>query len=540
MKDINKKWEKRGSCKNIRDYISETTGQSPEMIISSGRMSYACPGIHEAALRLHKAAMDGRPVHAVVDYDADGLGAGAELYMVFKKMGIRGFKITIPKRFSDGYGMNPDIVRKIPANAFVMTVDNGISAITAIQDAKKRGMEVVVLDHHQRNGILPPADLIVDPEDQPAGWDSPHYCGAGLVYKLAEELFPGDGLFLDQLSSLACISTIADSVNVLGDNRNIILRGLKNLNQCNCPEGLAAVLKLLGEKESLENIGIREIGFKVAPMLNAPGRLHDEGGIFTLNCLFSRGNGAVAAAEKLYQINEQRKDLILQAKQNIKENHPGYIIWGDKTRFIYLPHFHEGLCGILAGHICEETRLPTFVMTEAADGTIKGSARCQDNADVFSILQAASEELLKFGGHKCAAGFSFSNTKMMGVFNLIEAAAPAYGERDSFYYDLEALPFGLPAVYTQLTQIGVYGTGLPLPVIKITGAVDEPKFIGAEKTHLSFKMAGINYIAFSLAEKYKQSGCPERMTVYATLGTNWWKGRQSIQADVIDITEVGK
>lgn len=527
-------WKKKGLCSNLSEYVTETTGLQINTILDSGRYRYVCPGISEAAEMLSDAVYSGRPVRVIVDYDADGIDAGAEIFMILRKMGAKDFIITVPKRLKDGYGMKTSMLDGVPDNAFIMTIDNGITALPAISEAKRRGMTVVVLDHHQHNGELPPADLIVDPEDNPAGWTFPHYCGAGLTYKLGEALFPGDKNFLDQLSVFACLATIADAVNVLGDNRNIILRGLKNMNSRNCPDGIAAVLEYLKNNKKVENIGIYEIAYKIAPMINAPGRLSDNGGKFTLSCMFQKGLKAAASAEKLFQINEERKELVEEAKKRIRERDRSCMILGERIRFVYLPDFQEGLCGILAGHISEETGLPVFVMAKNPEGAIKGSARCQQNENVFKLLQKAAALMSSFGGHDCAAAFKFEEKNIQAVYHILECSARQPEEQDVRFYDLEVLPVSIPAVYTSLAQIGVSGVGFPSPVLKITAPVDEPKAIGEEKNHLSFKMAGIKCIAFSMYNKYLSMGSPLRMTVYATLGTNWWKGRAYTQLEVID------
>ena len=196
------KWMKRGSCRNVAEYIYEKTGMKQTEIMATEKTRYPCPGIKEAADMLRKAVSQGRHIEVVADYDADGIGSAAQMYLILTKAGAKGFRINIPKRMLDGYGINKRIISVIPDGSLVITVDNGISANEAISLAKARGMEVIVLDHHIRGGELPPADLIIDPEDDPKGWGSPFYCGAGLTFKLAECLFPDDAGFLDGLPAL--------------------------------------------------------------------------------------------------------------------------------------------------------------------------------------------------------------------------------------------------------------------------------------------------------------------------------------------------
>lgn len=530
------KWMKRGSCRNVAEYIYEKTGMKQTEIMATEKTRYPCPGIKEAADMLRKAVSQGRHIEVVADYDADGIGSAAQMYLILTKAGAKGFRINIPKRMLDGYGINKRIISGIPDGSLVITVDNGISANEAISLAKARGMEVIVLDHHIRGGELPPADLIIDPEDDPKGWGSPFYCGAGLTFKLAECLFPDDAGFLDGLSCFAAISTIADSVNVTRDNRNIILRGLKNLNARRCTEGLGAILDYVAVQKNMEHIGIGEIGFKIAPIFNAPGRLENDGGILILNALFQRGEKAKKYAEKVYSINEKRKDLVQTLKEKVESGEIGEgFLRKRNIIFLYVPDFPEGLCGILAGSLCEDGGRPAFVMTKAEDGSIKGSARSQDGANVFNILKEAENYLTRFGGHEQAAGFSLDEGNLLDSYKAMEAAAPDPGCVSEKYYDLDVLPISLQAVHSAMGQVGVYGVGLPEPVLKVNGPVDDPNEIGEDKTHLSFKMSGVRCIGFGLAEKYRELGKPTRMTVYGTVGTNWYKGRSYVQLHVMDI-----
>lgn len=520
-------WQKRGKCTSFEAYLYERTGHHMDELLDSGSLAYLCHGMCEAANLIKRAVYEKRKLYVIVDYDADGIGSGAEIFMTLKKLGASNFQIIIPKRMKDGYGINIRMLEMIPDGSFILTIDNGIAAQPAIIEAKRRGMTIVILDHHQQNGQLPPADLIIDPEAIPEGWTFTHYCGAGLTYKLAEFLFPQDIAFLDQLSTFACISTIGDSVSVTGDNRNIILRGMRNLNARNCPEGLAAILDYLKENCKMEHISEYEIGFKIAPLLNAPGRLADEGGKFVLQSMFQKGAAAQKCAEKLYLINEKRRELVKDAQDRMVPK-------GEKIKFLYLPNFQEGLCGILAGHISEDTQLPTFVMTKASDGSVKGSARSNASTDIFVLLKNVSGMLSRYGGHPAAAGFSFDEKYLDPIYECLESGAPIPSQMNVKFYDLDTVIEELPQIYLSMQRIGIFGFGLPTPVLRIRAFIFEPKAIGIEKIHLSFKISGMKCIAFSLYEKYKDLGEPNYMTLYITLTTNWWKGQSSMQLNVLD------
>lgn len=154
---------------------------------------------------------------------------------------------------------------------------------------------------------------------------------------------------------------------------------------------------------------------------------------------------------------------------------------------------------------------------------------------MFNLVKGAERYFTRFGGHEQAADFSLKESDLIKAYQAMEAAAPVPGEVDEKYYDLEILPISIQAVHTAMSQIGVYGVGLPEPVLKVNGPIDEPDEIGEDKSHLSFKMSGVRCIGFGLAEKYRELGNPTKMTVYGTVDTNWYKGRAYVQLNVMDI-----
>ena len=519
-------WLKRGGYSTYEEFVPAQSGCTTDELVKTGDTKYKCPDIDKAAAMIKDAVKRNVPIHVIVDYDADGLDSGAEIFMILQKLGAKDIKITVPKRMSDGYGMNMRMVNEIPDGAFVITIDNGITAVEPIREAKRRGMTVLILDHHQQNGDIPEADLIIDPEAFPIGWTFNGYCGAGLTFKLAQYLFPDDTVFLDQLSCFAAIATVGDSVNVTGDNRNIIRRGLDNINKRNCVPGLSAILDVLGERDKVEHVGIYEIAFKIAPMFNAPGRLDDDGGRFVLNALFQRGN-AKQYAEQLHDTNTKRKEMVNTAIETLQPK-------GTNIAFLYDASLPEGLCGIIAGHLASDLHRPAFVMTDSAAG-VKGSARCEADQDVFKLMQTCSDIFTQFGGHQCAAGFSLEKKDVDRLLEELDKHAPVPTHSDIQYYDLDIDENDLLNAYIHMNRIGVYGVGLEKPVLRVKTTLSDVRAIGGEQQHLKCRAANMPAIGFSLAEKYQALGEPQLVTLYGTLSTNYWKGRGSAQYEIMDI-----
>ena len=524
-------WKKRGACTTFEEYVQEKTGTTSADIQASGSVTYICPQIPEIA---EKIRINTRPICVVADYDADGIGSAAILHSVFKKLGLE-HQIIIPKRMKEGYGMNPSMVERIKPGSLVITIDNGISANEAIDRAYEAGMEVVIMDHHLASGVLPKAEIIADPEQIPDGWTFDGYCGAGLAFKLAEELFPKETEFLDTMSCFAAISTIADSVNVTGDNRNIILRGLKNINSSprRCLPGLSALLDVVKERDRVDVFGVTEIAFKVAPIINAPGRLDDDGGIRVLTCLFA-GSDAKEKAEAIYEENRVRISLVKEAIEEME-------VRGSNISFVYDEKIREGICGIIAGKLAQESHKPAFVMTKAENGLIKGSARCEEDCNVFEMISGAGYLLAGYGGHQCAAGFSLQEQNLEELLRYLDSHVSKDAMEASNYYDLEAEPSQLTNMFLAMRKIDVFGAGLEKPVIKVTSEITDAKKIGADKTHLTFKVhGGTKTIAFGMAEAYFEMGEPNEMTVYGTLEVNWWKGTPYVQLQAVDIEKEAK
>lgn len=536
-------WIKRNEdVKDFVSYVVTKTGKTASEIISERdpKKQYRTHGLVEIAGRLLYAKRYGRTVCGVFDYDADGLMSAAEMHLLLSKLGIR-HTLTIPKRFSEGYGVNPSMIERLQGNVLV-TVDNGIAAKEAVTDAKKKGMEVLIMDHHNAplKAILPPgiepsrddldlpdADIIVDPEAPlPDGWDYTHYCGAGLVYKLACIMAEGDTAFLDMMCSLAAIATIADSVDVTGENGRIIEHGLDCINRGAAPEGLLAILDVLREDKVKDAPFTAEsVGYYLAPMINAPGRLADAGGEFVLQCIFSKGEKAKELARQLAAINEERKKLVEECVERGGEQ-------VDRVVFLYDERIPEGICGIIAGRLSEQYHRPTFVMTKSEEGKVKGSARCEENTSVLPLLYAAQPVLSGFGGHDQAAGFSLEESCVKDFRASLEKAALPHKDEDTEYYDFDLMPADVLLLYMEQNHVKIFGAGLELPTVRIRGRVSGARAIGSEKTHLSFQMANTKCIAFGMAAEYEELGSPEVMTIYGTVGVNWYKGQPSPQIQV--------
>ena len=307
-------WKSKG-FKNVMDAVQHNTGLAEEFLHPS-QEPYYIQNLDLMAMWIQAYASQNAPITVIGDYDADGVCATGGLYLLLRELHADNIKLRLPRRMSEGYGLSEKIVDEVNGGV-IITVDNGIAAIPAIKKAKEKGMVVLVIDHHEPkmdNGqiVLPEADLIIDPHvpdhliQKGVAVKSTfnEYCGAGLVYKLAQAMIPGTKT-LKKISAFAAIATVADVMPLVSDNRNIYHEGIRSIRDRDITPGLQCMINLL-QSDNIVNEG--DIGFKLAPMLNAPGRLYDDGANISLQTLIT-GNytNATMMAQELNGINDVRK-----------------------------------------------------------------------------------------------------------------------------------------------------------------------------------------------------------------------------------------
>ncbi len=340
-----------------------------------------------------------RHFFVIGDYDVDGVMATSIVMKILNWLRIDG-EFYIPHRFTDGYGANPKIIEKVSNNSVVILVDNGIVAFDAVNAAKEKGCSIIILDHHLKadTGELPAADFLIDPNavDQCEFVD---YCGAGLAYKLAEAI---DYPRMDEISVLAAYATIADCVSLTGENWLIA----QSLNKIDKNIGLKALCSVMGDEMHDENAA----GFKICPAINAAGRLLDNGATHSVNLMLCRDTEqALNLAKYSKQLNEERKMLVEYSLRRAEKVLGNFDSSNKKSIVIIVPKVPEGIVGIVAGKLAEKYNVPTVVCSRLENGFIKGSARSEGERNhLKNILDGCKDLLLKYGGHKAAAGLTLS------------------------------------------------------------------------------------------------------------------------------------
>ena len=424
----------------------------------------------KAASLLEAAIANNELIAISSDFDNDGIFSGLLLKEAIIELGGRAAIFT-PNRVMEGYGVNSRIVEEANANgaSVLLTCDNGIAAFEAIDEAKKLGMTVIVTDHHEvpfeehdgkKTYLLPKADAIVDPKQEDCAYPFKSLCGTGVAYQLMTLLFrrmkrtmSRQEIFLQYTA----IATVADVMELVGENRILVRKGLSYLNHTN-HIGLRALMEVCGI--SPEQVRAYHIGFILGPCFNAAGRLDTI--VHALALLESKEyDQALALAGELWAMNEERKELTRVGTERAVELIEHATWKNEHVYLVYIKDCHESVAGIIAGRLRERYYRPVLVFTDSSEeGQIKASGRSIDDYDMFTELSAFRNLFLRFGGHKMAAGLTMekknleilrdglnarctlTQTKLMPLV-MIDAAMPLGYISEEVIADFEKLePFG--------------------------------------------------------------------------------------------------
>ena len=356
-------------------------------------------GMDEAVREIVKAKEQGRKVAIASDFDCDGIFSAYILWKGFQKIGLDS-EIFTPDRVKEGYGLNRRIVDEALAGGrdFLVTCDNGIAANEEVDYAKKLGMTVIVTDHHEVQEQMPNADAILDPKRDDETYPFRGLCGAGVAFKLICALYDAQQVpaeAKDELLEYAGIATVADVMELQGENRILVKYGLKALSHTK-NIGLRALLKVQELEDKQITAG--HIGFILGPCFNAAGRIATVAESFSL-LMEEDEEKALEKAERLKEINESRKQMTEdgaeEAYLKLEEKEAKNKL--PKVLIVLLPDTHESLVGIIAGRVKERYNRPTIVFTETEDGLVKGSGRSIESYHMYQALCGVQDLLLKFG-----------------------------------------------------------------------------------------------------------------------------------------------
>jgi single-stranded-DNA-specific exonuclease len=385
-------------------------------------------GMEEAVTLLAKAVMAQQRIMIVADFDTDGATSCAVAIRGLQAMGAKHLNYIVPNRFVHGYGLTPELLAEVPEQQqpdLLLTVDNGIASIAGVEAAHARGIKVLITDHHLPGEVLPKADAIINPNQHGDEFPSKNMAGVGVCFYLLlglRQYLRSENWFelqhieepkLNSLLDLVALGTVADVVPLDKLNRTLVNLGLARIRAGRACAGINALIEVSGR--DLRTLASQDMGFSIAPRLNAAGRLEDMGmGIETL--LMNNPAEALSAAHVLDDINIQRRvveqdmqadALTMLTGMSFDENNPplGYCLYDEQ--------WHQGVIGLLASRIKERQHRPVIAFAPGDEGEVKGSARSIPGVHIRDVLalvanQAPAGMLTRFGGHAMAAGLTIA------------------------------------------------------------------------------------------------------------------------------------
>ena len=448
-----------------------------------------------AAALLARAIAQRRPVRVCGDYDADGVTGAALLVRAVTNLGGRA-DFHVPHRLRDGYGLRPEVVARAAADGVevLVTVDCGATDFEAVAAARAAGLAVIVTDHHQVEARLPQADALINPRRRDCSYPFPDLAGVGVAFKLVCGLLQEMGIdtrshlkFLD----LVTLGTVGDIVPLVGENRVLVTHGLPRL-QASRKRGVAALLDtadLAGR-----TLTSRDVLFRLAPRLNAAGRMDDPRE--SVRLLLTRDpDEAQTLAERLSALNDERREedrrTLDEADAMVRDT---VDLASERSLVLASEGWHPGVVGIVASRLVERYCRPTLLIA-LRDGVGTGSGRSLGAFHLWEALDRCSGLLVRFGGHRRAAGFTVQAAQVDALRAAFgEIACACLTDEDlapvlhlDAWADLSELTL---ETVSQLNALGPFGTGNPEPVLGARHvAIDEITTCGAEGRHLRLRLS---------------------------------------------------
>jgi single-stranded-DNA-specific exonuclease len=501
-------------------------------------------GMPAAVARLVRAIEQHERITAYGDYDVDGVSSTALLVGFLRACGAD-VDFHVPHRLRDGYGLNTEAARALIAGGtrVLVTLDCGVTAVAEIDEAVRLGADVVVVDHHTAPAELPRATAILNPWQPGCTYPTRHLCAAGVTFLLCAGLrreLRARGFFerrpepnLKQMLDLVALATIADVVPLTGANRILVHAGLSVL-ATTAREGLRALRAVAALPEGPLTAG--QVAFRLAPRINAAGRLDDAGRAVRLLLSTDAGEAARIARE-LDAANAERQDLerhILDeavAEAERRENVRALVLAGEG--------WHAGVVGIVASRLVDRFHLPAVVVgVDPATGVGKGSGRSIEAFHLHEALAACSEHLVRFGGHKHAAGLTVERDRLPAFRAAFEAEAARrladHVPGPRLKVDALVNPADLSdGLCQELASLAPFGAGNPEPVLLLAGAAARPRVVGGKEgraAHLKLTLADAplaDAIGFGLGDVAQ--GLPDRLDLAFTLGFDEYRGERRLQ-----------
>jgi single-stranded-DNA-specific exonuclease len=507
--------------------------------------------MEKAVDRIWKAIHQKEKICIYGDYDADAVTANAVLQQAFRYLGVEADSY-VPDRFSEGYGVNLDAISKIKDSGVkvIITVDCGTNSGDAADFCAQNGMDFIVTDHHEIIGDPPKAYALINPKNRKDTYPYENITGVAVAFKLATALLKDprakaqvpnyvDG-FEKWLLDLVATGTVADCHSLIGENRILVKYGLKVLQKTRW-QGLRALIKLAELDFNQKPPDTYTLGFVIAPRLNAAGRL--EHANVALHLLMAENPvEAMEKAARLEEVNQRRQQLTKTILSEAQEK--VLAIQDRKVLALVGEGWPKGVMGLVAGRLAEEYYKPVIVL-EQTELICTGSARTAGEFNLIEALKFSSEHLLKFGGHKQAAGLSLERSKFELFYQkILEHADSMIDEKSTErILELEAelaeedFQFSIFNLITQLEPFGVDNTKPKFLVSNVKILSSRP--VGATGQHTQYQLQKGNRqiaaIAFNSAFFEKNFKVGDTVDVAAELIEDNWNGNSNIKLKIADL-----
>ena len=487
------------------------------------------PNIEKIAKKIKTHALFGDKIMIFGDYDADGIGSITILYRALKRLGkYVNVDWIVGNRYKDGYGLSKRVINEcIKKNIdLLITLDCGISNRKEIKYAKDNGIEVIVIDHHEKDEEdLPECDF-VDLKIRKGDYTFDQLCACGATWRVAQYILDDD---LYDLIDIVTLSTVADMVPLLGENRIIVKEGIKKIKEGNINTGIS---ELMYRKEiKNEELKTHHFGFKICPMINAVGRLGSAKP--AVDILISDDEKKIATlGYKLLKKNEERQDLtkkhLQKAIERVKE---------DDNIIIYKDKISPGIVGIVAGDLKEFFNKPAIVLScDENSKELKGSCRSINPLSMYALLKECSDLLNTFGGHKMAAGLSIDADNLEEFTSRLCKLTEGI-EYEEIKYDLKVCPTKMTKeLIKDIDRLVPFGMGNPKPKFYYEDLRAKSVKKSRSGEHLMFKVEGIDCIAFGAGDKYNLCKNNTINIIYQP-DINTYNGKTSLQLKVKKIVK---
>ena len=512
--------------------------------------------MEKAAERIAQAVMNHESICIYGDYDVDGVTATALMYIFLMQCGAN-VSYYIPNRLEEGYGLNKDAITEIHQRGtnLIITVDCGISAIDEVLLAKELGMDIIITDHHQPSKELPvAADAIINPMREKDLYPNKTLAGVGVAFKVVMALrftlrkynfFQQDAPNIRNLLDIVTLGTIADVMPLIDENRIFVRHGLELMNGDSVRIGIDELKKVIDSLSTVKKMKTSNIGYQIAPRINAMGRMASSDKSLKLLVTQNRHEARQLAVE-LDNENKYRqmieRDILQQTfdiieKNRYAEDEGGIVVASED--------WHPGVIGIVASRVVDKYFRPTIILTDD-NGVYKGSARSIPSFHLYDGLSSLSDMLISFGGHKYAAGVKIAKENLDEFRKKFNELVKANVKKEDFIpeinIDAEIESKDITSEIMQyLEKLEPYGQGNKEPVffMRNVSKYQYETYVGKEQNHLKciFEKKGMLFdaIGFNMKDYKDIIAENDEFDILFSLVHNTWKNTKTIQLNLKDI-----